>query len=154
MHKNIFRKKYYRLKLLWVQFLELFAYCTITIFGKLPLQMWKNWLIFHIQRWNSSFSRSNLIYKFKCGGCNAAYYVKITLHFKVKSCCLCNFLMIEVHNLSLWCFAGFATIFQCKKHPWTSVTLSKLQDLAGSFIKSITPPWCFSYFLNCINDKK
>ena len=33
-----------------------------------------------------SFSRSNIVYKFKCGSCNATYYGKSKRHFKVRMC--------------------------------------------------------------------
>ena len=101
----------------------MFDDCTVTIFGKLPLQICtkincvmknkvpnlgivfqtKNKLInvFIFKDKIPVFLRSKLIYKFKYGGCNAAYYVKTKLHFKVKSRCLCKFFMIEEHNLSL-----------------------------------------------------
>ena len=32
------------------------------------------------------FLRSGIVYKFKCGGCNATYYGKTKRHFKVKMC--------------------------------------------------------------------
>ena len=32
------------------------------------------------------FLRSGIVYKFKCGGCNATYYSKTKRHFKVKMC--------------------------------------------------------------------
>ena len=36
----------------------------------------------------------------------------------------------------------------CEKHPWRSVTFSKV---AGFFTKSNTPPWVLFMFLNCTN---
>ena len=30
--------------------------------------------------------RSDIVYKFQCGGCNAIYYGKTKLHFKVELC--------------------------------------------------------------------
>ena len=32
------------------------------------------------------FLRSGIVYKFKCGGCNATYYGKTKCHFKVRIC--------------------------------------------------------------------
>ena len=32
------------------------------------------------------FLRSGIVYKFKCGGCNATYYGKTKRHFKVRTC--------------------------------------------------------------------
>ena len=32
------------------------------------------------------FLRSGIVYKFKCGGCNATYYGKTKCHFKVRMC--------------------------------------------------------------------
>ena len=32
------------------------------------------------------FLRSGIVYKFKCGGCNATYYGKTKRHFKVRMC--------------------------------------------------------------------
>ena len=32
------------------------------------------------------FLRSGIVYKFKCGGCNANYYGKTKCHFKVRMC--------------------------------------------------------------------
>ena len=32
------------------------------------------------------FLRSGIVYKFKCGGCNATYYSKTKRHFKVRMC--------------------------------------------------------------------
>ena len=32
------------------------------------------------------FWRSGIVYKFKCGGCNATYYGKTKRHFKVRMC--------------------------------------------------------------------
>ena len=40
----------------------------------------------HIQRYNSYFLRSGIVYKFKCGGCNGTYYGKTKRHFKVRMC--------------------------------------------------------------------
>ena len=33
-----------------------------------------------------SFLRSGIVYKFKCGSCNATYYGKTKRHFKVRMC--------------------------------------------------------------------
>ena len=32
------------------------------------------------------FLRSGIVYKFRCGGCNATYYGKTRRHFKVRMC--------------------------------------------------------------------
>ena len=32
------------------------------------------------------FLRSGIVYKFKCGGCNATYYGKTKRHFKIRMC--------------------------------------------------------------------
>ena len=33
-----------------------------------------------------SFLRSGIVYKLQCDGCNATYYAKTKLHFKVRMC--------------------------------------------------------------------
>ena len=41
-----------------------------------------------------------------------------------------------------------------EKHPWRSVTFSKVASLACNITKSNTPPWVFLRFLNCTNGAK
>ena len=39
-----------------------------------------------IERQNSCFLCSGIVYKFKCRGCNASHYGKAKRHFKVRMC--------------------------------------------------------------------
>ena len=43
-------------------------------------------MVFSILRWYFQILRSGLVYKFKCGCCNATYYGKTKRHFKVRMC--------------------------------------------------------------------
>ena len=52
----------------------------------------------------------------------------------------------------LWCFARFSTFLQFKKygkHPWRSVTFSKVAKLKVTLLHR-----CFACFLNCTNGTK
>ena len=53
----------------------------------------------------------------------------------------------------------FVQFLKSEKHPWRSVTFSKVASKVGftyNFNKSNAPPWhgCFSRFLNCTNGTK
>ena len=52
----------------------------------------------------------------------------------------------------MWCVAGFLPFIQFKKrekHPWKSVTFSKVAGLKVTLLHG-----CFSRFLNCTKSRK
>ena len=60
-------------------------------------------------------------------------------------------------SLSVQCFARFLPFVQFKKrekHPWRSVTFSKVAGCEHATLLKVTPPLMFSRFLNCTNYNK